>query len=113
MKSIKFVLVAILIMFSNIVLANTNPTEDKVKMTVISKQIAKLLENPNFPVERNSSIIVKFTVNNNNEIVVLSVEAAYDREIVESYIKSRLNYKKLKSNVESNIYTLPIKMVSL
>ncbi|CAL2074557.1 hypothetical protein [Tenacibaculum sp. 190524A05c] len=113
MKSIKFVLVAILITFSNVILASTNPTEDKVKMTVISKQISKLLENPSFPVERNSSITVRFTVNNNNEIVVLSVEAAHDKELIESYIKSRLNYKKLKSNVKSSIYTLPIKMVSL
>ncbi len=113
MKSIKFVLVATLIMFSNIVFANPNPTEDNVKMTVIAKQIAKLLENPSFPIKRNSFITVKFTVNNNNEIVVLSVEAEHNKDVIEEYIKSRLNYKKLKNHVKTSVYTLPIKMVSL
>ena len=47
MKSIKILLVAVLIAFSNTVSANeTTPGDDRVKVSVISKQIQKLLENP-------------------------------------------------------------------
>ena len=74
MKSIKILLVAVLIAFSNTVSANEkSPVDDKVKISVISKQIQKLLANPNFPVEQNFFVKVKLAVNSNNEIVVLSV----------------------------------------
>lgn len=113
MKSIKLVLVIVSVMLSTIAFANTNPTEDKVKMTVISKEIAKLLENPSFALERNASVTVKFTVNKKNEIIVLSVESENNEDTIEEYIKARLNYKRLTNNIKSEVYTLPIKMVSL
>ncbi|MFY7671483.1 hypothetical protein ACOSP6_10415 [Tenacibaculum sp. MEBiC06402] len=113
MKSIKLFLVFALLIFSTSISANTNPTEDKLKMTVISKEISKLLANPNFPVLENASVIVKFTVNKKNEIVVLSVEAENNENIIEEYIKERLNYRRLSRNMTSKVYTLPVKMISL
>jgi hypothetical protein len=113
MKSIKLVLVVLSLLLSNIAFASTNPTEDKLKMTVVAKEIAKLLENPSFALDRNASVTVKFTVNKNNEIVVLSVESENNEDTIEEYIKTRLNYKRLTNNIKSEVYTLPIKMVSL
>ncbi len=113
MKSIKLLLVAVALVFSNIVAAKTNPIDDKAKMTIISKEIATLLQNPSFPVERNAYVTVKFTVNRNNELVVLSVEAENNKDIIEEFIKTRLNYRKLSSNIKTQVYTLPVKMVSL
>ncbi|CAL2055805.1 hypothetical protein [Tenacibaculum sp. 190524A05c] len=114
MKSIKILLVAVLIAFSNTVSANEkNPVEDKVKISVISKQIQKLLANPNFPVEQNFFVKVKLAVNNNNEIVVLSVYSEGNKETIEAFIKSRLNYKKLTSKAEKKVFIVPVKMISL
>ncbi|AUC15608.1 hypothetical protein BTO06_10825 [Tenacibaculum sp. SZ-18] len=113
MKSIKLLLVAVTLVFSNIVAAETNSFDDKAKMAIISREISSLLQNPSFPVERNASVTVKFAVNRNNELVVLSVEAEYNKDIIEEFIKTRLNYRKLSSNIKAQVYTLPVKMVSL
>ncbi|MCH2032089.1 MAG: hypothetical protein MK202_01100 [Tenacibaculum sp.] len=114
MKSIKILLVAVLIAFSNTVSANeTTPGDDRVKVSVISKQIQKLLENPNFPVEQNFMVKIKLTVNNENEIVVLSVDTRGDKETIGAFVKSRLNYKKLVGNTAKKVYIVPVKMISL
>ncbi len=114
MKSIKILLVAVLIAFSNTVSANEKtPGDDKVKVSVLSKEIQKLLANPNFPVEQNFFVKVKLTVNNNNEIVVLSVDTEGDIETISTFIKSRLNYKKLISKTKKKVYIVPVKMISL
>jgi hypothetical protein len=114
MKSIKILLVAVFIAFSNTVSANENiPGDDKSTISVITKQIQKLLENPNFPVKHNFFVKVKLTVNNNNEIVVLSVDTKEDKKTIGAFIKSRLNYKKLTGNTAKKVYIVPVKMVSL
>ena len=54
---------------------------------------------------------VLFTVNSKKELIVLSVET--DNDQLESYLKSRLNYKKVDFRPGKNgeIYLLPVKMV--
>lgn len=114
MKSIKILLVAVFIVFSNTISANEKtPGDDKVKVSVISKQIQRLLENPSFPVEQNFMVKIKLTVNNENEIVVLSVDTKGDKETIGAFVKSRLNYKKLANKMEKKVYIVPVKMISL
>ncbi len=111
MKSIKFILTFILVMtFSFIAKANNNPEENEIK-TTITKTVQELLREPGFPLERDFSITLKFFVNEKHEIVVLSVVTDYNKKIVDDYIKTRLNYKKLTENIKSNMYIIPVKMV--
>ena len=100
MKTIKSIVLVALIAFSSVVSANTNP-ENPVKTTkaesnVITQQVEKLLQDPTFEIEKDIIASVTLTINKKNEIVVLSVDT--DDYIVEEYIKSRLNYKKLSEN---------------
>ncbi|CAM1344388.1 hypothetical protein [Tenacibaculum amylolyticum] len=113
MKSIKFLLAIMFIAISTNVLANNTPTDDKDRKWTITKDIQKLLKQPNFPVEKTMFVTVKLTVNKNNEIVVLSVDTDGNKDLVEGYIKARLNYKKLSKSIRNTVYTLPVKMVSL
>ncbi len=54
------------------------------------------------------SAVVYFTVNTENEIVVLSVMT--NEEVLDTYVKSRLNYIKVKdANVETGVtYKIPV-----
>jgi len=85
--------------------------------TIISEQqlrneVATLLESPQITVEQEElSADIEFTLNNNGEIVVLLVNS--DDTIVENYVKSRLNYKKIDSAINKNrVYKLTLKIKS-
>jgi hypothetical protein len=54
---------------------------------------------------------VLFTVNTNGELIVLSVESP--NKSAESYLKSKLNYKKVSYNSsrEGEIFLLPLRML--
>ncbi|WP_143569819.1 hypothetical protein [Tenacibaculum agarivorans] len=113
MKSIKLLVVAIAFASSTMTFANTKPNTDKeIVKSVMRQEIQKLLHSPKFVVEKNTNVIVKLTVNRNNEIVVLSVEADRNVSEISSYVKGRLNYKKLAKRTESKVYTLPLKILA-
>ncbi|WP_299711462.1 hypothetical protein [uncultured Tenacibaculum sp.] len=114
MKSIKLLLVVIAFASSSMTFA-TNPTLDNKKISVeLSQQIQSLLTNPEFEVQKSMNVTVKFTVNDNNEIVVLSVNSYSNVKQISSFIKERLNYKKLTTKVKSKaIFILPVKMISV
>lgn len=111
MKFIKLVFIVMFIAISNIAYGVTKPSRDDKDIIVVSKEIQNLLKRPNFSIEHNMDATVKFMINKHNEIVVLSVETNIDQNLVASYVKSRLNYKKLSKNIISKVYTLPIKFV--
>lgn len=94
MKKISILLVALAFTFATSVSANSTDPDNSVEpKSKISKQISKLLENPYFSIEKTLEAEVTFMLNDNDEIVVLSVNT--DNKIVEKYIKARLNYNKL------------------
>ncbi|BAO74540.1 hypothetical protein WPG_0310 [Winogradskyella sp. PG-2] len=96
--------------FSSVLSASTNPNE-KAEPASISKSIGDLLQNPNFQLDETINAMVKIFINEENEIVVLSVDT--DNKTVESFIKSRLNYKKLSKKAVgySKSFKVPVKMV--
>ena len=47
-------------------------------------------------------------LNKNNEIIVVSVDT--DSRGVEDYVKSRLNYKKVKSNPSKKLFKMPFRI---
>ncbi len=77
----------------------------------LRNEVATLLENPQILVEKELSADIEFTLNTKGEIVVLLIES--NEELVESYVKSRLNYKKIDSNLsksENRVYKLTLKI---
>ena len=66
-----------------------------------------------FDIAHTSKAEVLFTVNDHNEIVVLSVNS--DSSELNSYVKSKLNYKKLSTkDLKSRaLYTLPVTLKTL
>ncbi len=112
MKSIKTVLTVIMVAFCTLI-ANAkdgNPIDDKEGM-VVSNTVQKLLKEPSFVLERDFSITVKLVVDDKNEINVLSVATDFNKEIVEKYIRRRLDHKKLNASIGSRTYVVPVKMV--
>lgn len=108
MKTIKTLLLVVAIAFSSVLSASNKPTKETANE--ISHEIGELLKNPNFTVENDVFANVKVLFNQNNEIVVLSV----DSEIkgLDSYIKSRLNYKELSKDVnnKNRYYIVPVRI---
>lgn len=94
MKKIVLVVLAIVLGTSSVVANNKEAsTEQKLR-----NEIATLLENPSITLEAEEvKANIEFTINSNNEIVVLTVNSDVDK--VQSFVKSRLNYHKIKTGV--------------
>ena len=111
MKKICIVFTAITLLVMGSVQANEanniNPTKN------LAVQIQKLLEGNTLKVEgRELTGQVRFTINKEEEIVVLSVDT--DSTPLEGFVKGRLNYQKVDfDNVkEGKIYQIPIRVLA-
>ncbi|GLR15963.1 hypothetical protein [Portibacter lacus] len=110
MKKSKLMFVALLCAFFASVntYANTPATTPIDNPTEIRAEILKLVKSIDISdIEENyERTYIQFIVNSKNEIVVVNVSSSE----FEARIKSKLNYKKLKTeNVEQNeIYTVPV-----
>jgi hypothetical protein len=111
MKTIKTLLLVVAIAFSSALYANDKPTKDT--SNAISQEIGQLLQNPGFVVEDDILVNVKVFFNDDNEIVVLTVNS--ESEGIDSYIKSRLNYKELsnKVNNKNRYYIVPVRITPI
>ncbi len=110
MRQLKTLVLVVAITFSSVLMASTTPEDRKTESAVITEQIGKLLKNPNFLVDKEIIANVKVTLNKNNEMVVLSVDS--DDTQVANFIKSRLNYKKVATSIESleHTFIVPIRV---
>ena len=110
MKSIKILLLGAAIAFSGVLYASEKPTKDT--SNTISQEIGKFLEDPSFTVDGDIFATVKVMFNENNEIVVLSVNSK-DKSI-DAYIKTRLNYKELSKDVnnKNRYYIVPVRITA-
>jgi len=104
MKQLKTLLLAVLITASGALYASSD--DKKADSVVITEEIAKLLKDPSFPVDKDIVANVTLTLNKNNEMVVLSVDS--NELYVENFIKTRLNYKELPSTFSSDDKTFKI-----
>jgi len=84
-----------------------------VEETKIREQIVDLLKRPEIRIEEEVlNANIKFILNANNEIVVLTVDS--NQEMVDNYVKSRLNYQKLNktnSKLENKVYAFSLKIL--
>jgi hypothetical protein len=89
----------------------TGPTK-KVKKE-LHEQIVQLIGNSSQSLNNiNLDVDIMFTINNKSELVVVSVNS--DNTVVDNFVKSKLNYKKVKvSTIDpGKIYRLPLKVVT-
>ncbi len=111
MKTIKSIMLAVVLLVAT-TLSASNGLVDKKKPTTVTEEIAYLLENPSFEVKNEMNLSATIMLNDDGEIVVLSVDT--DNGTVERFVKSRLNYRKLTNKLEEGKkYKVPIKLVSL
>ena len=111
MRKLSLVFVAAMLLVTGNILANDSVKDNPVKK--LSTQIGELLENSYLTTDEVSlTAQVRFTLNNEDEIVVLSVDTENGK--LESFIKGRLNYKKVEvaGAIEGKMYTIPIKIAS-
>ena len=99
MKTLKMLVLIVAITFSGAMSASTNPIENAEPETMTAT-ISELLKNPKVEFNKDMSAMVEVTVNQNNELVVLSVDT--QNKAFESFIKNRLNYKKVSKEVVGN-----------
>ena len=111
MRKLSLVFVAAMLLVTGNILANDPIKDDPAKK--LSAQIGELLDN-NYLTDDEVSLTaqVRFTLNNEGEIVVLSVDTENKR--LESFVKVRLNYKKVEvvGGKEGQMFTIPIRIAS-
>ena len=110
MKSLKILVLALGLFTINVSATNLNPIKPTDELRV---QIVDLIGSMYMDelVEEEYGADVLFTVNNNKELIVLSVDT--ENSSLESSLKRRLNFKKVNHRPSNpgEIYLLPVKMV--
>ena len=109
MKTLKIYLAIALFSISSLTFANTdNPLNIKKELHT---ELVKLIgDNVPFQIAEDVLAEIDFTVNQNNEIVVIAVNSK--NESFDNYIKNKLNYKKVrvKGVKKGEFYQLPVKI---
>ena len=106
MRKISLVVVASLLLTTGSIFANDKNPENSGQE--LSNQIQKMLIDNRFDVANDLTANVRFTINSDGEIVVLSVTTA--DKVLEGFVKGRLNYKKVKNATEGKVYTVPVRI---
>ena len=81
MKTLKSLFVACMLLATTVLFAKE--VKNSGDRPEISKEVSKLLEKPDFKFEENIEVKVVLSINENNEMVVLSVNADEKEETVE------------------------------
>jgi hypothetical protein len=109
MRKLSLVVVAAMLLATGNVLANDTKGENPTRN--LSNQISEMLSVNNFSIEHNDlTAQVRFTLNADGEIVVLSVNTEFDE--MESFVKTKLNYQKVNliDVEEGKVYTIPVRI---
>jgi len=110
MNTIKTLLLAILITFSSQVSAITdNPVND---LKLVSQQIESLLKDSETTIYDDVVVTIKFEVNKNNKIIVVSNDS--NNYEISKFIKTRLNLKEVSIDKTNNkrFYSIPVKFLA-
>ncbi|WP_405606173.1 hypothetical protein [Polaribacter sp. Asnod1-A03] len=110
MKNLKSIIVIFAISLSTIF--SMNATEkDNLKTKELRIEIISYLGNTiSLELEKTSTAEISFMINNDNEIVIISVNS--DVDALNTIIKSKLNYKKVnvKGTKKGEIYKMPLRI---
>ncbi len=110
MKSFKLIVLALAVFVLNITAAFSNPIRptDQLRDEIVDMIGLSYLDD----FEKSEiTVEVLFTVNSEQELIVLSVDSENDD--AETYLRKQLNYKKVDHSPSKpgEIYLLPVKMV--
>lgn len=109
MRKVSVLFVAALLL--SVVTISANDLETGPSSKSLSSQISSILQN-NVLTEDDVDLSaqVRFTLNNKQEIVVLSVDS--DDETLENFVIAKLNYQKVDvdSFVEGKLYTVSVRV---
>ena len=110
MKSLKLLVLALGLFTLNVAATTTEPIKPTEELR---NQMVELI-GFNYIDEIQANELgaeVLFTVNNNQEIIILSVDS--EDTSLERHLKNKLNYKKInyEPSKPGEIYLLPVKMV--
>ena len=109
MRKFKLLALAFVIGTASLFAVNIDKPENPSKE--IRNEIVKLLQSPEFTVENDMAVVIKFTFNSEGEIVVLCA-GCKDKKIV-NYIRKNLNNKKFNTPGEKDkVYSLPLKIIA-
>ena len=110
MRKFSFVLVAGMLLFAGSVLANDGKTKEPKKD--LTSQIGDLLQSNRFVLNEDQDLtaVVKFTLNDEGQIVVLNVTT--DVAVLEAFVKAKLNYQKVDvaQYREGKMYSVPVRI---
>ncbi|WP_405606172.1 hypothetical protein [Polaribacter sp. Asnod1-A03] len=108
MKNIKSIIAILAISLSTVFSMNATEKDNPKSKELRTEIISFLGDNISLELEETTTAEVSFIINNNNEIVIISVSS----DIIElnDILKSRLNYKKVdvKNALKGEIYKMPI-----
>ena len=109
MKAIKTLVLVTLFTLSSQISVYASNTSDELKSA--SQQIEKLLKFSDTIIYDEVVVNIKFKVNENDKIVVISDDS--DNYDISKFIQTSLNYKELSIVKESNykFYSVPIKFL--
>jgi hypothetical protein len=113
MKNLKTIITLIALSLStlfSVVAIEKNPTKGKSNKELRTEIISLLGDEIPVQVQNESLAEVAFIINNNNEIVVLSVDSKIEK--LNSFVKNKLNYKKIttKGVKKGEFYRMPLKI---
>jgi hypothetical protein len=111
MKSIKFILLVSAVFVMNVATAFGSPVKPTDELRA---EIVDIIGSSNFldDFEENEySAEVLFTVNSDQELIVLSINS--ESNYAEDYLRDKLNYQKVDHmpTKYGEIYMLPVKMI--
>lgn len=112
MRKFSVLFVAVMVLFSVSAFANDSKNEAKPAKK-LATQIGALLEGNSFVLDNNDlTAQVRFTLNEEGQIVVLSVDT--ENHVMEGFVKGRLNYQKVELDEykEGKIYTVPVRITA-
>jgi hypothetical protein len=85
-----------------------NDGEDPEVISNLRSKIIKLVDDPNLGDHdiATAEVKLRFYMNRDNEIVV--VESGTENNYLDNFLKSRLNYQKIKGNLKPGMYNIKI-----
>ncbi len=112
-KMKKLILVLVAVLASTQIFAN-DKTSKETSEEKLRNEIVVLLDKPQIKLDQNEiKANIEFVLNAKGEIVILTVDS--EKVAVEDYVKSRLNYKKVDSDVSvtpNKVYTFSLKVLN-
>ncbi len=109
----KLIVLVVAILATTQIFANDKNTEETTEQK-LRNEIALLLDKPQFELESNEiKANIEFILNAKGEIVILTVDS--EKEAVASFVKSRLNYKKVDTDnirTGNKIFKIKLKVLN-